>query len=371
MSNQKTAYCWSEPKWDENTTTEDAPFKVVGFLYWHSIYSTPKQLKKWTLDYVKNNFGSKTVKDYKNGNKLDYKETGAACRLVEKGCPPEFVQEKINDGLVKIKDDTISSRKRLAEAAKKSLTNKTKTNPKAKFNRQLGDYLFKINNEIDRLIDFPKIKKKDWFEPEDYFKQNDIKPEFAVEIMNNINPTLNELKIAFEGDDEQLVEAYDFLKRRYHTRLIEFVSNIVEVSKKYSNKRETNKKGKKKKKKSTTPAMKVKKLPYLKEFDDLGLISVDPKEIIGSTALFVYNTKSRIVYMYIAGSKGLSVQGASITGFDVKKSLIKKLRNPKHSVHMMNSITKKFAIEHIKSVKTVEKPVRERLNKNCIIVKVF
>lgn len=370
MSNQKTAY-EPEPKWDKNISSEDAPFRIVKSLYWYRVYSTPKQLKKWTLDYVKSNLGAKCVKDYKNGNRSDYEETGAACRLVEKGCPVEYIQKKINKGLAEIKNDTKSSRKRSAEAAKKSL-NKVKINPKAKFNHQLGEYLQKINSEIDRLIDFPKIKKKDWFDPEQYFKSKNIKPEFAVEIMNDINPTLNELKIALEGEDDQLVEAYAFLKRRYHTRLIEFVTDIVEVAKKYSNKRTVTKKGKKTKKKSTTPAMKVKKLPYLKKFDDLGLVSVDPKEIIGSTTLFVYNIQSRLVHLYVAAdNSGLSVSGASITGFDKDKSLIKKLRNPKHSIRMVNNVTKKFAIEHIKDVKTVEKPVRERLNKNCIIVRIF
>jgi hypothetical protein len=361
-----------EPEWDSNISAEDAPFKVVKSLYWYRVYATPKQLKQWTLKYVKDNIGVKEVKNYRNGNKSDYEETGAACRLLEKGCPVEFIQNKINNGLSEIKGDTASVRKRSSEAAKKSQQNKIKADPKEKFKYQLGEYLYKINMEIDRIIEHPKIKKKDWFKPEDYFKSNNIKPEFAVEIMNNINPILNELKLALDGEDEQLVEAYEWLKRRYHTRLIEFITNIVDVAKKYSNKRLTNKQGKKKKKKSTTPAMKVKKLPYMEKFDDLGLTSIDPKEIIGANMLIIYNTQSRLIYLYTAkGNYGLSVQGASIIGFDKEESLIKKLRNPKHSIHMVKSVAKKFAIEHIKNVKTMEKPVRERLNKNCVILRVF
>ena len=371
MSNNKQTTIVPEPVWDSNISAEDAPFRVVKSLYWYRVYATPKKLKQWTLNYVKEHISPKEVKNYKNGNKSDYEETGAACRLFEKGCPVEFVQEKIDRGLAEIKGDTVSARKRSAEAAKKSL-NKIKIDPKAKFRHQLGEYLHKINTEIDRLIEYPRIKKKEWFNPEDYFKSNSIKPEFAVEIMNSINPILNELKLALDGEDEQLVEAYDFLKRRYHTRLIEFVTEIVEVAKKYSNKRVVNKKGKKKKKKSTTPAMLVKKLPYMEKFSDFGLVSIDPKEIIGANVLFAYNTQSRLIHFYVAqNSGGLSVKGASITGFDKNKSFVKKLRNPKHSLHMVNSVAKKFAVEHIKDVKTVEKAVRERLNKNCIIVKVF
>jgi len=32
---------------------------------------------------------------------------------------------------------------------------------------------------------------------------------------------------------------------------------------------------------------------------------------------------------------------------------------------------KKYTLEHIKDIKTKERPVRPRLNKNCIILKVF
>ena len=119
--------------------------------------------------------------------------------------------------------------------------------------------------------------------------------------------------------------------------------------------------------------MVVKKLPYLKEFSDLNLTSVDPKEIIGASVLYIYNTVSRLIFLYVASStQGLSVKGASITGYDKKKSFIKKLRSPKHSTYMVQTgKVKKYVLEHVKNVKTVEKPIRPRLNKNCIILKIF
>jgi len=358
--------------WDKNITAEDAHYEAVNYMYRYRCDSTRKQLKKWTLNYVKETFGAKVVKNYQNGKKSDYENIGAACKTVAIGCPIDVLKHKIDNGLKQIKRDTLFARKRSVKSAK-NLKNKPKTDPKAKFDRQLGEYVYKINSEIDKLIGFPKIKKKDWFNVEQWFKSQNIKPEFAVEIMNDVNPTLNELKEAREGECEQLVEAYDFLKRRYQTRLIEFVTEIVEVSKRYSNKRVFTKTGKKKKKKSTTPSMIVKKLPYLEKFDDLNLTSIDPKEVIGASVLYVYNTISRLICVYIASdTKGLSVKGASITGYDENKSLIKKLRIPKHSTFIISTgKVKKYTLEHVKSVKTVEKPIRPRLNKNCVILKVF
>jgi hypothetical protein len=226
----------SEKMWNKNTTTEDAPFTAVGYMYKYRRDSTRKQLKKWVLNHVKETLGAKAVKDYQNGKKYDYEYVGAACRTVAIGCPIDVLKNQINKGLRQIKSDTLSARKRSVESAK-NLKNKPVIDPKARFDYQLNEYMYQINSEIDKLVEFPKIKKKNWFDAEQWFKSHNIKPEFAVEIMNNVNPTLNELKEALEGECEQLVEAYGFLKRRYHTRLIEFITEIVEVSKKYSNRK--------------------------------------------------------------------------------------------------------------------------------------
>jgi len=372
MSKSPTLSQEPQREWG-SINAEDAPFELVDVTHWYRIYATPKQLKKWTLDYVKNNMDKKHLKDYSNGSRGDYQYVGASCRILDRGCPPDLVEGQIKEGLKKIKHSTISSRKRSAEAAKNSLV-KVKVNPRIKFDLELDEYMHRIHSEIDKLTHYPKIKKVEWFDAEKYFKSNNIKPEYAVAILGHLNPTLNELKQALEGEDEQLVEAYSYLKRRYLTRLVEFITTMVDVAKKYSNKNTFTKKGKKKKRKSITPEMTVKKLPRLEKCDDFGLVCKDPKDIIGCTALFVYNTQSRIIYVYIAkDNEGLSVKGATIVGFNEKKSLTKKLRNPKHDLMMMGNekITKKLVIEHVKKIKTVEKPVRERLNKNCIIVRIF
>ena len=363
----------TEPVWSEKITSEDAPFEVVSKTYWYRVHSTPKQLKKWTLNYVKNNFNKKEQLNYTGGNKYDYETAGSLCKLVERGCPLDFVNDSIKSVLKTIKSDTLVKKAKISNQIKNLSSNKPRVDQKEKFADQLSEYMYKVNSEIDRLIDFPKIKKKDWWDAESYFKSKNIKPEFAVEITNQITPILNELKEALEGECEQLVEAYDFLKKRYHTRLVEFISDIIEVAKRYSNRKILTRAGKKKKEKPTTPSVVIKKLPYLDKFDDLGLTSIDPKEIIGSSILYVYNTTSRLMCVYVANdTKGLSVKGASIVDYNEKKSFVKKLRSPKHGTFMVSTgKVKKYVLEHVKNVKTIEKPIRPRLNKNCIILKVF
>ena len=369
-------YNSAEPSWSniDGMTDDDILFKIMKSMYWYRINSTKKQLKQWTLKHIKDEFGPKKVKDYKNGNKLSYELAGSICRIIYLGCPTRFVEDKLHKSLEEINKDTIYSRKRSVEAAKKSVAANKKINSKTRFNEQLKEYCYAINKEIDRFIDYPNTKKKDWFNADNSFKSKNIKPEFAAEIMKEVGSTLNEVKAALNEEDEQLVEAYDYLKRRWHTRLVEFLTNITDVARKYSDKKTPSKTGKKKSRKSISPKKLVNKLPYIKSFKekDLDIESCEPSKIIGSSVLIVYNTVSRLVYVYVANNNvGLSVSGASIKGYNSNKSFLKKLRSPKHSINVICNITKKFAIEHIKDVKTVEKPVRPRLNKNCVIIKIF
>jgi hypothetical protein len=66
----------------------------------------------------------------------------------------------------------------------------------------------------------------------------------------------------------------------------------------------------------------------MKEFTELGLKSVNPTSIIGSSELWVYNTKNRKVTVYKAESGNLAVKGTTIIGFDIKESKTLMLRKP-------------------------------------------
>ena len=80
-------------------------------------------------------------------------------------------------------------------------------------------------------------------------------------------------------------------------------------------------------KKAKSPEQLVRRLNFMRECADLKLSSVDPASVIGATALWAFNVKTRRLTEYCAvSSSGLSVNGSAVIRFDEAKSSVKTLR---------------------------------------------
>ena len=116
----------------------------------------------------------------------------------------------------------------------------------------------------------------------------------------------------------------------------------------------------------------VAKLKYLKEDSKSKLVSVNPVDILGSTQLWVYNTKTRKLGKYVADAHQahLGVKGTSIIGFDTAQSEVKTLRKPSEQIkEVMGS--KPAARKYFKDIKAVSTTPNGRFNDAMIILKAW
>lgn len=114
----------------------------------------------------------------------------------------------------------------------------------------------------------------------------------------------------------------------------------------------------------------VARMKYKKSDAETKLNSIDPIKIIGASEVWVYNTKYRIVYRGVAeDGKTLSVKGSTVTGFDEKLSVGKKLRKPNVSLPniMGGKVSSKRELE---ALKTNELAWTGRINEHTLILKV-
>ena len=103
--------------------------------------------------------------------------------------------------------------------------------------------------------------------------------------------------------------------------------------------------------------------------EDDGLTSIDPIKIIGSKEVWVYNTKYRRLFRYVAAdSSGISVKGTTLLNYSTAESLAKTLRKPQE---ILGNLTKSWLTSSLKKLKTKEIAVNGRVNKDCIILKAF
>lgn len=130
------------------------------------------------------------------------------------------------------------------------------------------------------------------------------------------------------------------------------------------------KKPRKPRAKKVIPAeKKVAKVKYLKEFPELGLKSIEPKEIIGKAALWYYDVKYQKLVV-VRASNGLEVKGTTVI-FDEKISESKKIgRKTKETIDMVLKGGKIALKKVFDNIKTGNIEVTGRLSENTILLRV-
>jgi len=206
------------------------------------------------------------------------------------------------------------------------------------------------------------------FKPGDWLSQRDVKPMIAQKIADYYKPLYAEVFDALGGKDDQLKEAYSSWKKTKLKAYLEFIKSIVAAAETRATMVKTRKPRKKKEK---TPVQLVAKLKFKEKDDAYKLVSVDPKQIIGCTQLWVFNTKYRTLAVYNAmGPVGLSVKGSTLTGFDEKTSIVKKLRKPEEQLNKLMQGGKIILRKFMDEVKCKSKEANGRINNETIILRI-
>ena len=177
------------------------------------------------------------------------------------------------------------------------------------------------------------------------------------------------LELASGNADEQLREGYSHRSRKQIKNLIAFLQEIDSACKMLMEEAKVNKKPRAKK---AVPAEKVvAKLKYLKVFEQLKLVSINPVDILRAKELWIYNTKTRKLGKYVAGEfNELGVKGTSITGFDENASIQKTLRKPEEKLKEFKSAGKVALRKFLEEINAVDTKMNGRINEDTILLKV-
>ena len=296
---------------------------------------------------------------------------GALAKMLMDGCPPlEEYTVALNNRLeeclqVKVKDTEVVESKALAPVI--SIQERMKLN--------LDDFLGKhVEGEID---DFFQNKFKSKFKLITTLQVNEITGKAAGMIsdlyaqeISDITELLNPPKEP-EDEFEQLTEGYPYKKAELK-KILAFYTMLAEDADHYANSQKANRKIRVKKAPSIEKV--VAKLKYAVTNEQYKLVSIDPKKIIGSQELWVFNTKTRKLGKYVAGngfSTGeLSVKGTGIIGFDEKKSVQKTVRKPDVTLKEFQKAGKVALRKFLEDIKATDIKLTGRINKDVILLKV-
>ena len=260
-----------------------------------------------------------------------------------------------------------NSYEQLLGVAKQSTV--SKTGPKTTIQDRTNEIVSKHIGEVEAALD-SFIGSGTEFDMKVYIQKNEVKGSVSKRIGEWFKPKMKEFQSALTGEDSDLKEAYSFMGKVKLKKVIEFIANIVGSCDNMAMISKTMRKPRVKK--PQPPGKLVAKMKFLRDFPELNMKSVDPTKIIGSTQVWVYNTRLRRLFKYEAlDGMEFSVKGTTLQNWNPEKSGSKIMRKPEVQLKDVGGMTKRPLNNMFNEVKATMGKATGRLNDDSIIVGVF
>lgn len=229
----------------------------------------------------------------------------------------------------------------------KSLVNKFKSTPKKKVIKRGGvDNVALVMTDFDNALDALFEKKN-----------------IEISINHPLSaPNINELKTYYNKQIDYIEEDKEnHLYKRLlnkHKEIINILQKSVKVVVR-----------KQRVKKPVSKSKQVAKLNYMKTL--FNVKSINPIKIIGASKLVVFNTNNRkITIFYADDESGFQVKGSTLLNYSAKSGS-KTIRKPEMKLVEFVSAPKVRTDKIFAEINAVKGKVTGRINKHCLLVKVF
>jgi len=374
-------YTGSEPIWDYDRaltfSNEDFDHHLrQSFRYYNYYYST-KDLKKYVVAWLRQHQGSEGLHKL-DKTTIDRYQRSADCLTPFTVC-----------ALIKAHERGMPLRDRhveyILEAVKKVLTLKADNDEDFEETPEVKKAEVYIPTIQDRMSEVAKkhilyfemledvLYTGETVDPKayEYLTKNNVPQVLIGKISAVFEPRCAEVREARTTKDEDLKEAYSYMKAADYKRYDAFYDKLFADLTAYNQTKKATKKAAVRK----PPAKEklVKNLKYLKQDAALKIVSINPVDIVGAEQLWVYNVKNRKLGRYVAEDQGgvLGVKGTTITGFNESKSTQKTLRKPEEQVKAFLASNKVELRKFLENIKTTEIKLNGRINADTILLKVI
>lgn len=221
--------------------------------------------------------------------------------------------------------------------------------------------------EIDEIFDnffFNDLNSN--FKAYEWLQKNMVSSQSTQYIIDVYNDIYEELTLVYEKTNEDLVEAYSHIPKIKIKKTIEFVNKILQDCEVWKNNKKQIRKPRKKK--AISVEKQINSFKYMKEFTKYKLVSISPEQIIGSTQLWVFNTKYNYLTCYNSDST-FKIKGTTIQNIDLDTSIRKKCRKPEQTLSKVLTGGKIVLRKLMNELTTKPIEVNGRINQDCILLK--
>jgi hypothetical protein len=365
-------YTGREPVWDTERAAAMSQEEFDHFLrksfFYYNYYYTQKDCKKHVVKWMQDNQYSKAdVSRFIRSSDRSIPMT--ACGLVmaaRQGMPMrdkelEYLKARLHEAVNSddLEPEAVAADKPAAQAVRAPTI-------QDRLNEKTAEHLAHFEGLYDEVLAGDTVKP-DAF---NYLTANTVPQSQINKFEHLFTVRKGELLVAQERRDEQVEEAYKHYKaadfKRHHAFLDQLLSDLDQ----YRSVKKTQKKARVKR--APNKEKVVSKLKYMKEEKTLKLVSINPVDIVGAQELWVYNSKTRKLYKYVADTLTgpLGVKGTSITGYDEVKSVGKTLRKPEEKLKEFAKATKVQLRKFLEDIKATETQGNGRMNSDTVLLKV-
>jgi hypothetical protein len=200
---------------------------------------------------------------------------------------------------------------------------------------------------------------------------HNIMPQHISMLSDVWQKKLNEFNEVLAGTDAQLNQAYGHYSKHQIKAVIKFIEAVLAGFDSYINVKKASKSPRKRK--PVSAEKQASKVKFLKQFEELKLVSVHPAKIVGASEVWAYDTVKRKLHYYLADSHvgTLGVKGSTILGFDASKSGVKTVRKPAEVLKKILAAGKPATRKLFGEINAVHAQPNGRTNENLIILKVY
>ncbi len=352
-------YLGPEPDLEEGCNTLD----LAKAYNWYNYFYTSEDAKGFVLTYLKQiKHNKEVIKRLSQAENWRFNTVGWNCRILfNKGYLPDDVQERMWQ-----KIDEIANAVIVTDVEEDEVIEPTK--PVISIQERIANKAAELIGDIEEELDKFYLNNKEVFLAKKWFQGKGIKPQIAAKIAEYYKPLYSEVFDAIEGKDEQLKEAYAHWKKPALKAYLEILREIIGQADVQAAVAKATRKPRKKKEKPAAEI--VKNLKFKVSDDEYKINSIKPTEILGCNQLWVFNSKTRTLSVYNAmGPAGLSIKGTTLTGFDEKTSLTKKLRKPSEQLKLLIDAGKVNLRKFMDNIKCVPKVANGRINMDTVLVR--
>jgi hypothetical protein len=315
---------------------------------WYSHFFDPDKSLRWVKEYMKEeDYDEEYIKGL---TRTPPNHISAIARMLMRGNElPEELVEKLHDYI----DKEIETPEKTPERELPKVLLRTKA--------KIGETIGRLENVLDDFYNNNYVKTSP--NVVELLREQDIKASQVQPIIDYYRPLWEELMAARDNN-----EGFERLTEKQLDDYCLLVFEIIGDLQKYSS--DEKKLRRPRKKKVQDSGKLIRNVKYMRQFAELGLVSDNPINIIGSTSVWLYNTKyKRLTNLVTNGN--LSVKGTTIINFDEKLSTVKTLRKPKETLNKVLTGTKVSLRKIFDDLTTKDGIPNGRLNEETIILRVL